>query len=154
MPSARPAPEPNEVVEVSLGIVLRRETGGSCNSPLNEVLISRRLAGSVLAGWWELPGGKIDPGETPDDCAIRELREEVGVAAEVLDALPVVEHTYAHGRVRLHPRLCRLTAGSPEPRAIEVAEVRWIRVGDLGAYRFPAGNDAVVAAMRDRLARP
>ncbi|MFG0275533.1 MAG: (deoxy)nucleoside triphosphate pyrophosphohydrolase, partial [Phycisphaerales bacterium] len=125
------------LVEVGLGIVLRECASSEWGKEAIEVLISRRREGSVYAGWWEIPGGKIDPGETPEHGVLRELREEVGIEAEVTGALEAVEHAYDHARVRLHPRLCRLAPGSPEPRPIEVAECRWIPLGELGKYRFP-----------------
>jgi mutator protein MutT len=141
-------------VEVGLGIVLRECPMSDSGNPRIQVLISRRLQRSVYAGWWEIPGGKIDPGESPEEAVVRELREEVGVEIEVTGALPEVEHHYDHAHVRLHPRLCRLLPGSPEPTPIEVAEARWIDLDALGEYRFPEANDAVVAALRDRMPSP
>ena len=141
-------------VEVGLGIVLRESHSADSENPRIEVLISRRLQQTVYAGWWEIPGGKIDPGESPDEAVVRELREEVGVEIEVTGALPEVEHRYDHAHVRLHPRLCRLLHGSPEPTPIEVAEVRWIALDALGDIRFPEANDAVVAALRARMPSP
>lgn len=102
---------------------------------------------TVYGGYWELPGGKAEPGEGLDACVERELSEEVGVSIVVIGTLPTVEHTYAHGRVRLHPRVCRLRADSPSPRNLGVAEHRWVSVGELGAYRFPEANEAIIAAL-------
>lgn len=149
-----PDAEPQPLVDVALGIVLRNHPTSNCPNPRIEVLISRRREGAVYAGWWEIPGGKIDPGESPEEAVERELFEEVGARVEVTGRLPSVDHTYPHARVRLHPRLCALAPHSPEPRAIEVDEVRWIDLGELGAYRFPEANDAVVAALRVRLGVP
>jgi len=147
-------PDRRPRVEVGLGIVLRECPISNQDNPRIEVLISRRLQRSVYAGWWEIPGGKIDPGESPEEAVVRELREEVGVEIEVTGALPEVEHHYDHAHVRLHPRLCRLVPGSPEPVPIEVAEVRWIALETLGDFRFPEANDAVVAALRGRMPAP
>lgn len=145
---------PKNTVEVGLGVVIREIPLYGGSTPSIEVLITRRRAGTVYAGWWELPGGKIDPGEGVDDAVVRELGEEVGVLARVVEALPTVEHTYAHARVRLHPRLCVLEAASPEPRPLEVAECRWIPAAALRDYAFPEANGAVVTAVLVRLAAP
>lgn len=92
----------------------------------------------------------MHPDETVEACVARELREEVGVEVEVVGALPEAVHTYDHATVRLLPRLCRLTEGSPEPRAVAVAEVRWIPAADLSAYRFPEANSPIVEALLKR----
>jgi mutator protein MutT len=147
-------PDARPLVEVGLGIVLRHYASPKWEEEAFEVLISRRREGAVYPGWWEIPGGKIDPGETPEAAVLRELREEVGIEAEITGALEAVEHAYEHARVRLHPRLCRLVPGSPAPRPIEVAECRWIPVATMGEFRFPEANDAVVRALRIHLARP
>lgn len=144
---------------VGLGIVTRSNTD-SCQAETArsgsergvEILISRRPEGVVYAGWWEIPGGKVHHGETPEACVVRELREEVGVEVEVVGALPDVVHTYPHATVRLLPRLCRLVPGSPEPRALAVAEVRWAPAADLPAYRFPEANLPIVEALLARFA--
>eukprot|EP00752_Nemacystus_decipiens_P017089 g15306.t1 len=84
------------------------------------VLISRRKKEQVLGGYWELPGGKVEPSETPTHAVVRELREEVGIEATPIETLSVVEHEYDHAHVRLHPFICQHTAGTPS--AIEVDE--------------------------------
>src|SRR3990167_7893662 len=66
------------------------------------VLIGQRPEGVPLAGFWEFPGGKILAGESPEEAAVRECREETGLAIRLGAILCVVEHEYAHGRVRLH----------------------------------------------------
>jgi 8-oxo-dGTP diphosphatase len=69
--------------------------------------------GAVLPGCWELPGGKVEPGESPGEALRRELKEEVGLDAAVLRPLPAIEHAYPDRRIRLHPFLVQ--AGS-QPR--------------------------------------
>jgi 8-oxo-dGTP diphosphatase len=81
-------------VEVALAVVWR---GG-------RLFLQRRdPAGSVLPGRWELPGGKVEAGETPETALQRELREEVALAVGTLRSLQVLEHTYPDLKVRLHP---------------------------------------------------
>lgn len=143
---------PQSVTDVGIGIVLRgvpiiHQTNGAESRANYDILISRRPMHTVYGGYWELPGGKVEPGEGLDTCVERELSEEVGVSVVVIGTLPTVEHTYAHGRVRLHPRVCRLRADSPSPRNLGVAEHRWVSLGELGAYRFPEANEAIITAL-------
>jgi 8-oxo-dGTP diphosphatase len=141
------------IVEVGLGIVMRENPDNGGN-PRIEVLISRRPATTIYGGWWEIPGGKVDPGETIDQAVVRELFEEVGVDVEITGALASVEHLYDHAHVRLHPRLCRLAVGSPKPRPLHVTECRWVGVDEMEAYTFPEANEPVVGALLRHLASP
>ena len=142
----------NTVIHVGIGIVVRRGTASAQDSgaptpPLHEILITRRRDGTVYAGYWELPGGKLDPGESVEAGVERELREELGIAVTVGQALPEVQHTYPHGTVRLHPRLCAMTDASPAPRDLEVAEHRWVRLAELGDFAFPEANESIIEAL-------
>ncbi len=114
------------------------------HSPTYEILITRRPRHTVFGGYWELPGGKADPGEPIDDCVRRELAEEVGLEVEVVRGLADLVHTYPHGTVRLHPRLCRMTAGSPQPRNLHVDDHRWCPVEEIESTQFPPANKAIV----------
>jgi mutator protein MutT len=69
-------------------------------------LVTRRLENTHLAGFWEFPGGKCDPGETHEGCLRRELLEELGVESEIGDEILTTEHTYPERTVRLHFRQC------------------------------------------------
>ena len=110
-----------------------------------KILIARRTPEQVLAGYWELPGGKVEPDETPEQAVVRELHEEVGIDVRILDTLPAVEHDYDHAAVRLIPFICEHTAGTPEPR--QVAELRWAAPQDLSSYRFPDASLPVIASL-------
>jgi|GEM_PF-1266554 len=123
-------------------------------TPLSDlrVLITRRRSDQVLGNLWELPGGKIHPNESPQDAAMRELREEVGITVRCTDALPAVEHNYDHARVSLHPFICVREQGLP--RAIEVAEVRWVSLDELAHYEFPRASLPVIASLRSVLGSP
>ncbi|MDX2115016.1 MAG: (deoxy)nucleoside triphosphate pyrophosphohydrolase [Planctomycetota bacterium] len=144
-------------IDVGIGIVLR-ETPPTDPFPRSqtsrtiELLITRRPGTTVFGGYWELPGGKAESGETPDDCVRRELSEEVGVSVDLLGSLPEVVYTYPHGTVRLHPRLCRLTPGSPPPANLHVADHRWCPIDRLEDFAFPPANESIIAALRQRLA--
>jgi len=102
------------------------------------VLISKRRADTHLANLWEFPGGKCLPGETPEECALRETREETGLRVSVLEAWPPLTYTYPERIVTLHPFLCR--AGSGEARPLSSKETAWVRPSDLDDYPFPEAN--------------
>jgi len=113
----------------------------------------RRLAclrppGKHLGGQWEFPGGKVEPGETPDQALIRELREELGIEVEVGPALRSVEWNYPGGSIRLSPFLCRILGGTPQP--IEHEEIRWCGAEALRALPWAAAD---VPVLEELLAR-
>lgn len=108
------------------------------------VLISKRRSDQVLAGYWELPGGKVEPGEAPSDTAIRELHEEVGIQAAPIDTLPTVEHIYDHAHIRLRPFICTLLRGDASP--IQVEQIRWVEPHELENYNFPEASKPIIAA--------
>ncbi len=146
------------VIEVGIGIVVRIGPNSLQNvvaapEPNVEVLITRRPARTVFPGWWEFPGGKVHEGEDARACIRRELLEEVGIEVEVGESLPEVEHSYAHGRVRLHPMLCRLTPASPPPSNLHVDAHLWCPIEALSRYNFPPANDAIIASLRAVLSR-
>jgi 8-oxo-dGTP diphosphatase len=112
------------------------------------VLLTQRPSGTHLAGAWEFPGGKVEPGEDPRHALQRELLEEIGVSASVGDAVEVTFHRYPTKDVLLLFFEATIAAGSPEPRAIEVAAVRWAGPADLRDELFPPADVAVLAKVR------
>lgn len=101
------------------------------------VLITRRQAGVHLAGHWEFPGGKCEPGEPLDDCLKRELREELNVHAIVGDLLLATSHAYPDRQVTLHFFHCDLI-GEPAPQLGQ--EMRWVRRHELRELTFPPAD--------------
>jgi 8-oxo-dGTP diphosphatase len=118
------------------------------------VLLTQRKSGTHLAGAWEFPGGKVEPDEDPRDALARELREEIGVEAEVGEIVEVTFHRYPSKSVLLLFYEATLRPGSSEPRALDVAAVRWAAPGDLRDEDFPPADVAVLAKVRARLAEP
>ena len=117
------------------------------------VLLSQRKSGTHLAGAWEFPGGKVEPGEDPRDALARELDEELGVDVEVGEPLEITFHRYPTKSVLLLFFAASRRPGSPEPRAIDVAAVRWASVDELRDEEFPPADVAVLAKVRARLQR-
>ena len=112
------------------------------------ILAARRKRGSHLEGRWEFPGGKIEDGESPEECLVRELAEEIGVVVRPSGILEVVFHRYPEKSVLLLFYRCELVEG--EPRAIECDEVRWIGRADLPSLDWAPADIPFVR----RLANP
>lgn len=108
-------------------------------------LIRRRRPGQVMAGVWEFPGGKCEPGESPESAAGRECREEVGLVVEVGRLRARFVHEYPHGVVELSYYDCRTTDPTAEPA--EGSGFRWVAAADLPGYTFPGANEPVVAEL-------
>ena len=107
----------------------------------DEILVTRRPQGVHLAGHWEFPGGKCDPGESLHACMIRELREELGVEAIVGDEMLVTTHEYADRHVELHFLRCRVS-GTPSPQLGQ--DMRWVRREDLVTLQFPPADEELI----------
>ncbi|GAA4897421.1 (deoxy)nucleoside triphosphate pyrophosphohydrolase [Tessaracoccus lubricantis] len=106
------------------------------------ILAARRSEAMSLPGLWEFPGGKIEPGETPQETLRREIDEELGCTVEVGDFLTRTEHQYSFGLVDLSTYWCRIVDGEPEPT--EHAEVRWVDADELAGLEWaPADVPAV-----------
>jgi 8-oxo-dGTP diphosphatase len=95
------------------------------------ILITQRRADQALPLQWEFPGGKVEPGEAPVAALARELTEELGVTVEVGRIWDVLFHAYPAFDLVMLVYACRLTAGSPPPRAVEVADLVWVATTEL-----------------------
>ena len=114
------------------------------------VLLARRPAHKHLAHRWEFPGGKVDPGETPAAALGREIREELACAVRIVGRLPRSRHTYGRVTIEMIPFVCRLAAGSPEPRAVEHTALAWVAPARLRTYALAAADEPVVDALLRR----
>jgi len=115
------------------------------------VLLTQRKRGAHLEGLWEFPGGKVEEGEDPRDALARELREEIGVEVDVGDIVEVTFHRYENKSVLLLFYAAKRRAGSPEPRAIDVAAFEWADANALDPARFPPADVAILSKVRARL---
>lgn len=110
------------------------------------ILLSRRTEGRDLAGNWEFPGGKVDPGETPEQALARELHEELGIHVQASSPLIAVPYAYPQKRIVLDVR--RITAWSGRASGREQQALTWASPQKLGSYPMPPADRPVVAAMR------
>jgi 8-oxo-dGTP diphosphatase len=108
------------------------------------LLVTRRLEGSHLAGFWEFPGGKCEAGETPEACLARELLEELGTAAAVHEEIYRTTYTYKDRALDLRFFRC---AVDTEPRPLLGQEVRWVARRDLLLLEFPPADAELVALL-------
>ena len=121
------------------------------------VLMAQRPEGKPMAGLWEFPGGKIEPGETPETALIRELDEELGIniAASCLAPLSFASHSYGprdnwpafHLLMMLY--VCRRWQGRPRP--VEGGALKWVRPQQLREYPMPEADVPLIAALQDLL---
>jgi mutator protein MutT len=109
-----------------------------------QFLITRRQPGVHLAGHWEFPGGKCEPGETLPECLARELREELAVDAAIGAEIFAITHEYPERRVELHFLRCDLH-GIPAPQIGQ--EMRWVGRSELASLEWPPADEALVRTL-------
>jgi 8-oxo-dGTP diphosphatase len=127
-----------KLIRVAAGILIRE----------NKVLVTRRKPGATLAGYWEFPGGKIEPGEAPEQCLERELEEELGLPVQVLSHYATGSYDYPFGTVELHVYLC---SPQGEPTRLESHDlIEWATQDELRKYQWaPADIFAVEKLMKE-----
>jgi A/G-specific adenine glycosylase len=106
------------------------------------VFIQKRRPGSVWGGLWEFPGGRLEPGETPEQAVAREFAEELDFTLRSVDKIAVVKHGYTTYRVTLHCFLCDLDGAVQQPQPVLRAATafRWALPQELDGFAFPAGH--------------
>ncbi len=115
------------------------------------VLLAERPAGKSLAGLWEFPGGKVEPGETPEVALIRELHEELGIETwqSCLAPLTFASHAYEDFHLLMPLFACRKWGGIVTP--LEGQRLAWVRAVDLRNYPMPPADLPLIPILRDWL---
>ncbi|HEY1961866.1 MAG TPA: 8-oxo-dGTP diphosphatase MutT [Rhizomicrobium sp.] len=119
--------------------------------PDGRVLIAQRPPGKAMAGLWEFPGGKVEPGERPEEALIRELREELGITVQEACLAPFTfaSHTYPEFQLLMPLYVCRRWVGIPT--AHEHTAIRWVRPKDLVSWPMPPADVPLIPMLRDLL---
>jgi len=119
--------------------------------PDGRVLITRRPEGKPMAGLWEFPGGKVEPGETPEETLIRELKEELDIdtSASCLAPLTFASHAYPDFHLLMPLYVCRKWQGIVRPT--EGQATKWVRARDLRGYAMPPADLPLIAPLIELL---
>lgn len=108
---------PEKIIDVAVGVLLR---------PDGTVLLGNRPADKPWPGWWELPGGKLEPGESVLQALTRELQEEIGIT--VTQATPWVTYVHEYPTTTVRLAFCRVTEWTGEPQGLEGQLLRWVPI--------------------------
>ena len=113
------------------------------------VLIAQRPEGKALAGLWEFPGGKLDPGERPEDALIRELKEELGIDVKeaCLAPLTFASHAYPDFHLLMPLYICRRWDGIVQP--CEGQALKWVKPNRLRDYPMPPADEPLIPMLID-----
>ena len=125
---------------------------GALFDSAGRVLIAQRPPGKHMAGGWELPGGKREPGETPFATLVRELCEELDV--EVHEAAPLIAYEHQYPQRRLLLDLWVVMRYSGEPKALDAPALQWAAIDDLERIGLLEADRPMIAALRDYNSRP
>lgn len=116
------------------------------------ILLARRPEGKALAGLWEFPGGKLEPGETPEHALARELDEELGIAARPADMTPITFASEPVAGRHLVLMLYAVRAWQGQPQAIEAPEIGWFGLDEMGDLAMPPADAPFLPALARFLA--
>ena len=112
-----------------------------------KILAARRKAGAHLEGLWEFPGGKLETNESPEECLVRELSEELGVQVRAGRILEVIHHRYTDRNVLLLFYACEIIEGEPQPLGCQ--EFRWLKRKDLESLDWTPADLPFVRRLAD-----
>jgi A/G-specific adenine glycosylase len=138
------APPKTIFIEMATGILMHN----------GRILIQKRKSTGVWANLWEFPGGRLEPGETPEMALVREYQEETELSVGNLKKITSVQHSYTIYRVTLHCYFCSVLDGKVEPVLHGAQEYRWVKAEDLSHYAFPAGHRKLIDHLYTKKAGP
>lgn len=133
-----------KTIEVVAGVICRKDNLG-----VTEFLATQRGYGDYK-GFWEFPGGKTEPGETPEQALGRELKEELAIDVEVGEFITTVEHDYPGRHITMHCYFCEIVGG--EPTLLEHESARWLKVPELRSVEWLPADIAVVESIEHNAA--
>ncbi|OWV87951.1 NTP pyrophosphohydrolase [Rhizobium sp. N122] len=115
------------------------------------ILLAQRPEGKSLAGLWEFPGGKVEPGETPEETLVRELEEELGIKTKIacLAPLTFASHSYETFHLLMPLYICRRYEGIPQGQ--EGQALKWVRSQALRDYPMPPADEPLIPMLQDLL---
>ncbi|MDO3436773.1 8-oxo-dGTP diphosphatase MutT [Rhizobium sp. CBN3] len=115
------------------------------------ILLAQRPEGKSLAGLWEFPGGKVEPGETPEETLVRELDEELGVKTKIacLAPLTFASHSYETFHLLMPLYICRRYEGIAQ--GLEGQALKWVRAQALRDYPMPPADEPLIPMLQDLL---
>ncbi len=125
---------------------------GALIRPDSRILVTRRPAGKPMAGLWELPGGKVEAGETPEAALVRELGEELGLVAREDDLAPLTFASHAYAALHLLMPVFVVRRWTGEPLGREQQAVAWVSVPELRALEMPAADRPLIPSLETLLA--
>ena len=130
------------LVDVAVGMLCRQD---------GAVLLTSRPAGKPYAGYWEFPGGKLEPSEGVVGALTRELQEELGIQVTQTQPAWELEHDYPHARVRLI--FLWVTGWQADPRPLEGQQIRWVNLSDSWPYPVLPASVALLERVKNEARR-
>lgn len=131
-------------VTVSGAIIIRTNP----ETQQKEVFATQRGYGD-WKGWWEIPGGKIEPGETPEECIQREIREELATEVKAEKIIDLVEYDYPTFHLTMHCILCTITKG--EPKLLEHQDAQWLTKKTLNTVKWLPADELILKQIENLL---
>jgi 8-oxo-dGTP diphosphatase len=112
--------------------------------PAGRVLLQQRAPGKAMGGLWEFPGGKVEPGETPEAALVRELAEELGISVESAALAPACFASAGLGERHMILLLYLCRAGRATPRPLDASALKWLRPAEMVAAEMPPADGPLI----------